>query len=381
MHIVYSRIYHLRTSFCVVVFRGSDNFAAAKQRVMNVVANQINTVDKKTMNLSKEKSGKLYGILLITLFACVAFLVGDTKWIKALSLSPMVVGIVIGMAFANSCGGKMPASWSPGIKFCSKRVLRTGIVLYGFKLTFQDVMNVGVTAIALDAVVVCGTIGLGILVGRWLKIDRSIALLTSCGSAICGAAAVLGVDGAIRPKPYKTAVAVATVVIFGTLSMFLYPILYRTGIFDLTPNMAGLFTGATVHEVAHVVGAANAMGGEVSNTAIIVKMIRVMMLVPVLLVIAWAVAKSHSAKGDDNNGKANITVPWFAILFLVVIGFNSLGLLSAGCVAWINRLDTFLLTMAMAALGAETSFDKFKKAGFKPFLLAAILYCLSLIHI
>ncbi len=375
MHIVYSRIYHLRTSFCVVVLRGSDNFAAAKQRVMNVVANQINTVDKKTMNLSKEKSGKLYGILLITLFACVAFLVGGTKWIKALSLSPMVVGIVIGMVFANSCGGKMPASWSPGIKFCSKRVLRTGIVLYGFKLTFQDVMNVGVTAIALDAVVVCGTIGLGILVGRWLKIDRSIALLTSCGSAICGAAAVLGVDGAIRPKPYKTAVAVATVVIFGTLSMFLYPILYRTGIFDLTPNMAGLFTGATVHEVAHVVGAANAMGGEVSNTAIIVKMIRVMMLVPVLLVIAWAVAKSHSAKVDDNNGKANITVPWFAILFLVVIGFNSLGLLSAGCVAWINRLDTFLLTMAMAALGAETSFDKFKKAGFKPFLLAAILYC------
>ncbi len=325
------------------------------------------------MNLSKEKSGMFYGILIIMLFACAAFLIGGTKWIKSLSLSPMVVGIIIGMVYANSCGGKMPASWSPGIKFCSKRVLRTGIVLYGFKLTFQDVMNVGVTAIALDAVIVCGTIGLGVLLGRWLKIDRSIALLTSCGSAICGAAAVLGVDGAIRPKPYKTAVAVATVVIFGTLSMFLYPILYRAGIFDLTPDMAGLFTGATVHEVAHVVGAANAMGGEVSNTAIIVKMIRVMMLVPVLLVIAWTVAHSHNTQTGE--GKTSITVPWFAILFLVVIGFNSLGILSADCVAWINNLDTFFLTMAMAALGAETSFDKFKKAGFKPFLLAALLYC------
>ncbi len=325
------------------------------------------------MNLSKEKSGMFYGILLIMLFACAAFLIGGTKWIKSLSLSPMVVGIIIGMVYANSCGGKMPASWSPGIKFCSKRVLRTGIVLYGFKLTFQDVMNVGVTAIALDAIIVCGTIGLGVLLGRWLKIDRSIALLTSCGSAICGAAAVLGVDGAIRPKPYKTAVAVATVVIFGTLSMFLYPILYRAGIFDLTPDMAGLFTGATVHEVAHVVGAANAMGGEVSNTAIIVKMIRVMMLVPVLLVIAWTVAHSHDTQTGE--GKTSITVPWFAILFLVVIGFNSLSILSADCVAWINNLDTFFLTMAMAALGAETSFDKFKKAGFKPFLLAALLYC------
>ncbi len=325
------------------------------------------------MNLSKEKSGMFYGILLIMLFACAAFLIGGTKWIKSLSLSPMVVGIIIGMVYANSGGGKMPASWSPGIKFCSKRVLRTGIVLYGFKLTFQDVMNVGVTAIALDAVIVCGTIGLGVLLGRWLKIDRSIALLTSCGSAICGAAAVLGVDGAIRPKPYKTAVAVATVVIFGTLSMFLYPILYRAGIFNLTPDMAGLFTGATVHEVAHVVGAANAMGGEVSNTAIIVKMIRVMMLVPVLLVIAWTVAHSHNTQTGE--GKTSITVPWFAILFLVVIGFNSLGILSADCVEWINNLDTFFLTMAMAALGAETSFDKFKKAGFKPFLLAALLYC------
>lgn len=127
--------------------------------------------------------------------------------------------------------------------------------------------------------------------GKTPEIDRSIALLTACGSAICGAAAVLGVDGAIRPKPYKTAVAVATVVIFGTLSMFLYPILYRAGIFDLSPDIMGLFTGSTVHEVAHVVGAANAMGAEVSNNAIIVKMIRVIMLVPVLLVIAWTVAR------------------------------------------------------------------------------------------
>ena len=145
--------------------------------------------------------------------------------------------------------------------------------------------------------------------------------------------------------------------------------------------MMGLFTGSTVHEVAHVVGAANAMGTDVSNNAIIVKMIRVMMLVPVLLVIAWTVARKIGAQqnedtnvGDSQNAKASITIPWFAILFLVVIGFNSLDLLPESLVAFINQFDTFLLTMAMAALGAETSIDKFKKAGFKPFLLAAILY-------
>ncbi len=330
------------------------------------------------MKLSEQKSSMMHGVLLIALFACAAFYIGEMNWVKALSLSPMVVGIVLGMLYANSLRNNLPETWVPGIKFCSKRVLRTGIILYGFKLTFQDVAQVGVSAIAADAVIVCGTIGIGLLVGRLLKIDRSIALLTSCGSAICGAAAVLGVDGAIKPKPYKTAVAVATVVIFGTLSMFLYPILYRAGIFALAPEAMGLFTGATVHEVAHVVGAANAMGPEVSNTAIIVKMIRVMMLVPVLLIIAWGVAKNakcnYAADGTTVD-KTRITIPWFAVFFLVVIAFNSLGLLPPSVVEWINQFDTFLLTMAMAALGAETSIDKFRKAGFKPFLLAAILYC------
>ena len=327
------------------------------------------------MKLTEQHSSMLHGVLLITLFACAAFYIGDMEWVKALSLSPMVVGIILGMLYANSLRNNLPDTWVPGIAFCGKRVLRFGIILYGFRLTFQDVVAVGFPAIIVDTIIVCGTILLGVLVGRLLKMDRSIALLTACGSGICGAAAVLGVDGAIRPKPYKTAVAVATVVIFGTLSMFLYPILYRAGVFDLSPDAMGIFAGSTIHEVAHVVGAGNAMGAAVSNSAIIVKMIRVMMLVPVLLVIAFFVAKNVAGRGEEAGSSSKINIPWFAILFLVVIGFNSLNLLPKELVDFINTLDTFLLTMAMSALGAETSIDKFKKAGFKPFLLAAILWC------
>lgn len=327
----------------------------------------------KKMKLSEERRSMLHGILLMALFACAAFYIGEMNWVKALSLSPLVVGIILGMLYANSLRNNLPDTWVPGITFSSKRILRFGIILYGFKLSFQDVVAVGFPAIVIDAIVVVLTILLGVFVGRLLKMDRSIALLTACGSAICGAAAVMGVDGAIRPKPYKTAVAVATVVIFGTLSMFLYPILYRAGIFNLPADQMGIFAGATIHEVAHVVGAGNAMGAAISDSAIIVKMIRVMMLVPVLLVIAFIVAKDVASRADGN-GKTKINVPWFAILFLVVIGFNSLDLLPGNIVEFINTLDTFLLTMAMTALGAETSIDKFKKAGFKPFLLAAILY-------
>ena len=327
----------------------------------------------KEMKLSEERRSMLHGILLMALFACAAFYIGEMNWVKALSLSPLVVGIILGMLYANSLRNNLPDTWVPGITFSSKRILRFGIILYGFKLSFQDVVAVGFPAIVIDAIVVVVTILLGVFVGRLLKMDRSIALLTACGSAICGAAAVMGVDGAIRPKPYKTAVAVATVVIFGTLSMFLYPILYRAGIFNLPADQMGIFAGATIHEVAHVVGAGNAIGAAISDSAIIVKMIRVMMLVPVLLVIAFVVARDVASRADGN-GKTKINVPWFAILFLVVIGFNSLDLLPGNIVEFINTLDTFLLTMAMTALGAETSIDKFKKAGFKPFLLAAILY-------
>lgn len=323
--------------------------------------------------LSEKRSSMLHGVLLITLFSCAAFYIGDMSFVKNLSLSPMIVGIVLGMLYANSLRNNLPDTWVPGIQFCSKRVLRIGIILYGFRLTFQDVTAVGVPAICVDAIVVTVTILGGMLIGRMLKMDLELTLLTSVGSGICGAAAVLGAESAIRTQPYKTAVAVSTVVIFGTIAMFVYPVLYRNGVFDLSPEEMGIFTGATVHEVAHVVGAGNAMGKAVSDPAIIVKMIRVMMLVPVLLVISYAMARAAVAGGGTKSG-GKVSMPWFAILFLVVIGFNSFNLLPADVVGFINNFDTFLLTMAMTALGAETSIDKFRKAGFKPFLLALILF-------
>lgn len=323
--------------------------------------------------ITEKKASMLHGVLLIALFACAAFYIGEAEIFKKISFSPMIIGIILGMVYANSLRNHLPETWVPGIQFCSKKILRLGIILYGFRLTFQDVFNVGVAGILIDVIVVALTIAIGIYVGRMLKMDSDLTLLTSIGSAICGAAAVLGAESAIQTKPYKTAVAVATVVIFGTLSMFLYPIAYRAGLLALTPQEMGIYSGATLHEVAHVVGAGNAMGAEISNVAIIVKMIRVMLLVPVLLILAYVMAvKAAKAGGEAKKGK--VSIPWFAIGFLAVIGFNSFDLLPANVVDGINYFDTFLLTMAMAALGAETSVAKFKQAGAKPFLLAGILY-------
>lgn len=329
--------------------------------------------------MSAAKASMIHGILLIALFACASFYIGEIQILKELSISPMIIGIILGMMYANSLRSHLPDTWVPGIQFCSKRLLRIGIIFYGFRLTLQDIVIVGLPGVIIDVIVVTVTIIGGVMIGRLLRMDRETALLTSVGSGICGAAAVLGTEATIRSQPYKTAVAVATVVIFGTIGMFLYPALYNANLLDLDAHQMGIYSGSTLHEVAHAVGAGNAMGADVANGAIIVKMIRVMLLVAVLLVLSvWCGMKpKNSAKQneDTTQKKSKISIPWFAVLFLCVIIFNSFIHLPQVMIDGINYADTFVLTMAMAALGAETSFDKFKKAGAKPFILA---FCLDL---
>ena len=335
----------------------------------------------------KENKGEvLHGILLIVLFSFSAFYIAEFEFVKRLSFSPLIVGIILGMLYANSLRNKLPETWVPGIKFCSKQILRTGVVLYGFKLTFQQVMAIGLPAITADLIIVTGTLLLGILFGKLLKVDGQTALMTSTGSAICGAAAVLGAEPVVRCEPHKTAVAVSTVVIFGTLSMFLYPVMYRAGWLDgLSDQAIAVYVGSTLHEVAHVVGAGNAIdaaGGQVADAATITKMIRVMLLAPVLVIMSLFLSRRTNGGNAGQTQKRKITIPWFAFYFLVVIGINSLlqsatfipqEALQAG-IGFINNVDTFLLTMAMTALGAETSLDKFKQAGAKPFYVAGLLY-------
>lgn len=338
---------------------------------------------------SKEnRANTIHGILLIALFSFAAFYIAEIPFVKSLSFSPLIVGIILGMLYANSLRNKLPETWVPGIKFCTKQTLRAGIVLYGFRLTLTQVAAVGLPAVVIDTIIVAGTIFLGVWLGKLLKMDKDTSLMTATGSAICGAAAVLGAEPVVKCEGHKTAIAVSTVVIFGTISMFLYPILYRAGMLDaLGDTGVAIYTGSTLHEVAHVAGAGNAMDPTdtlgIAGTATITKMIRVMMLAPVLVIMSFALAgrKKAAAEGGTTQ-KSKITIPWFAFGFIGIICLNSLlqylfGVDSVKEIPLngaIEYIDTFMLTMAMTALGTDTSMEKFKQAGAKPFLLAGLLY-------
>ena len=320
----------------------------------------------------------LKGFLVIAALSLAAWYISLLPAVKALSFSSLIIGILLGMLYANTLRRRQPSTWDGGIKFCSKRMLRLGIILYGFRLTFQDVVAVGPKAVLIDCIVVVVTLLLGVWLGRRLGLDRETTLMTSTGSAICGAAAVLGAEPIAKGKPHQTAVAVSTVVIFGTLSMFRYPIMYRMGLSGvLDTQQMGVYTGSTLHEVAHVVGAGNAMGSEIATDSLIVKMVRVMLLVPVLIAMSWLLSRRGGAVAE----KRSINVPWFAFIFLLMIAVNS-GMHSAfDGEAWFATalkvtevVSTFMLTLAMTALGSDTSIDKFRQAGAKPFYLAGALY-------
>lgn len=313
----------------------------------------------------------LKGVLLIVLISVVASYVALFPFFLDLGISPLIIGILMGIVIGNLFRGSIPMAWGAGIKFSAKKVLRLAIILYGFKITFQQIGQVGLTGLTTDIIMVATTFLIGSFVGiRFLKLDKETAFLTASGASVCGAAAVLATEPVVKAETHKTAIAVATVVLFGTSAMFLYPVLFKSGILQMDFKLFGIYVGATVHEVAHVIGAGNAVSGITSDTAVIVKMTRVMLLVPLLILLSIYLSR----KNGDTFKYKNIHIPWFAIGFIVVAGFNSFHLLPSEGVAAIVSIDNFLLTMAMTALGVETNIKKMKTTGGKPVVLGFILF-------
>lgn len=321
----------------------------------------------------KKRGDTANGILFVTLFALAAMQISQWQWVYKLGVSPLIIGIVLGIFYANTLHYRMPKAWLPGISFTARKILRLAVILYGFYITLQEVIAIGWISFATASIMVVSTLSIAYVVGVYvLGMDKHTTILTGVGSAICGAAAILAFESVIKAKGHQTAAAVATVVVFGTLAMLIYPLIYQWGVLNLDAHGWGIYIGATVHEVAQVVGAASDIGQTVSDDAVIVKMTRVMLLVPALLLMGWWEAKYANSEGKG--ASTALTVPWFALGFLGVVGFNSLHLLPVSWVMILQHIDQFLLTMAMTALGVETNLDKLKGVGIKPFILAVVLF-------
>lgn len=324
------------------------------------------------MHFSKEhRVHTLNGILFVVLFALASMYLAGFSWMQQIGINSLVIAIVLGIIYGNTLRHELPQKWTPGIQFAAKRLLRLAIILYGFRVSFQEIASIGLVGALTDIFVVCSTVLLGSYVGcKVFKLDRHLSILVSTGSAICGAAAVLAAEEVLKSEPYKTSIAIGTVVLFGTLSMFIYPALQHAGFFGFSANQFGIFAGASVHEVAQALVTGASISPETSNIAVIVKMTRVLMLVPFLILLS---VYEGRAVAQEHPEKVRVMIPWFAVLFMVVIGVNSLHIIPNSFVSIINQFDGFLLTMSMAAIGIETNFKQLRQVGFAPLYLAALL--------
>ncbi len=320
------------------------------------------------------RQGTINGVIFVAIFAAAATMIANIEVVHSLGISPLVVGIVIGIFYANTLHDKIPSAWENGITFSGKKILRFAIVFYGFRITFQQIAEVGIDGFMVSIIMLSTTFILGTYLGtKVFKMDRDTSMLTASGASVCGAAAVLATEPVLKAQEHKTAVAVSMVVLFGTIAMFLYPALYSSGMLDMNGREFGIYVGGTIHEVAQVVAVGGAFGQESSDAAVIVKMTRVIMIAPMLILLGLYLSYTAKKSGGESAGMS-LVVPWFAVYFVAMAGFNSLQIVPQDAVDIINEIDTFLLTMAMTALGMGTRFAKFKGLGLAPLYTAGSMF-------
>ncbi|NPU67961.1 YeiH family putative sulfate export transporter [Bradyrhizobium sp. 83012] len=313
--------------------------------------------------------GLLPGLALSAAIAAGAF---GLRLLPGLGMfSPMILAIVAGMALHNVVG--TPTRAKPGVAFAMRRVLRFAIILLGMQLTAAQIVEVGARGLFVIALSLTGTFLFTVWIGRLLGVDRKLAELIAAGTSICGASAVIATNTVTRAHDEDVAYAVACVTVFGSVAMVAYPLL--PGLLHLDAHAFGLWSGASIHEIAQVVAAAFQGGQQAGEFGTIAKLARVMLLAPVVLTLGLLAARRARHGGHGQTG-AQPPLPWFVFGFIALVGLNSLITVPAEVKTVIVTATTFLLSMALAAMGLETDFAKLKAKGLRPLALgfAAFLF-------
>ncbi|UVI35410.1 YeiH family protein [Brevibacterium spongiae] len=335
-------------------------------------------------------------------------------------LSPLLVAIVLGILLGNLVPN-LPEALVPGLNFAAKPLLRLGIIALGAQVVLGDILDLGWLVLVLAAVVVAAGILSALALAKPLKVDRPLAVLIGSGFGICGAAAVAGVESTLKSKKEDVAAAIGLVVLFGTLMIAVVPSLSTA--MGLSPETAGMWGGASTHEVAQVVAIGGIIGPAALEIAVLVKLARVIMLAPTVAVFSWAVRRSEAqaqasttaeaAAGSDATGDGSTTagaesgsaaagsdaagassgrtgqmtasstapastkrppiVPLFVVGFLIMAALRTVGVLPEFAVTGLNWIQTVCLAMAMFALGRGVQWRSLKNLGGRPLVLAALV--------
>ncbi len=308
----------------------------------------------------------LPGLGLATAVATAAF--GLAQLLPP-TLGPVLIAVVLGLLVGNLV--TLPAATGPGLEVASKRVLRIGVVLLGARLTVADVASIGGPAVGV--VVLCMTAAFltVALAGRIAGVPPRLAVLIGVGTAVCGNSAIVATSPIIDAEDREISFAVATITIFGTAALLLFPVIAL--VVDMPDRVFGFWAGLSINDTSQVVAAGAAYSPEALEVATVVKLVRNAFMAPLILLIAWWAARraltAEAASDADVRASALKAFPLFLVGFLALAGLRSLGVLGDDLADGFGTAATALITVAIAAVGCSTRIDQLREVGIRPFLV------------
>ncbi|TPJ35393.1 YeiH family putative sulfate export transporter [Mesorhizobium sp. B2-5-13] len=342
-------------------------------RVANDIPKSTISVDlaQGRKRLDSLWNGIIPGIVLVAMITAVAF---SARNVSGFALfSPMILAVVAGMVYSNVLG--TPAHAKAGIAFSQKRLLRFAIVLLGFQLTLGQVASIGAGGVGIVALTLGATFVFTITLGRLIGVDARLAQLIAAGTSICGASAIVATNIVTDARDEDVTYAVASITLFGTVAMLGFPLL--APLLGLDQHAFGLWAGASIHEVAQVIGAGFQNGTQSGEIATVAKLTRVAMLAPMVIALGLM-----ARRGSRDQSAARPPMPWFVAAFVAVVALNSLVAIAAEVKQAIVLATTIMLTMGLAAMGLQADISQLRSRGLRPLALAfcAFLFigCFSL---
>lgn len=346
-------IYFSYTNKCLILFVGGADIMETNQQTKQIQA-----------SLPKMISGIAFTFLIALLGFFLAMVPGFDR------IGQLACAIIIAVIYRQFFG--YPEIIRSGIAFSSKRLLRAAIILYGLKLNMNTVFQDGLGLIVRDAIIITFAIFVTIWLGKLFKANKMITLLLGVGTGVCGAAAIAAIAPIVKSKDEDTAIGVGIIALMGTIFSIAYTLLYP--ILPISPTAYGMWSGMSLHEIAHVALAAAPAGEDALAIGLLAKLGRVFLLIPLSFIFIYIMKRKTNSKDEDD---VKIEFPWFLIGFILlsILGSYVFGHsipMSAGVLASISTITTWLLTAAMVGLGLNVSLRDLRTKALKPLIAMTI---------
>ena len=305
------------------------------------------------------------GLLVCLAIAAVATAIGQALPVLGSAIPAVAIGVVA--ALIRKPGGRI----APGVGYSGRFVLQCAVVLLGSQLSLRSIVEVGAESlpVMLSSLTVC--LLAAWLIGRAMGVDRDIRTLIGVGTGICGASAIAAVSPIIRARSSDISYAVSTVFLFNILAVVVFPVIGHA--LGMTPHAFGLFAGTAVNDTSSVVAAASVFSASALGFAVVVKLVRTLMIIPISVSLAVIEGRRADRGQRLTAGRIVRLVPWFLVGFVLFACVASTGIISPAASSVLTRVSVFLVATALAAIGLSTDVRAIRTAGFKPLLLGGIL--------